>query len=171
MFTHASLLEVAAPSLIEASVACLCVILVRYREALVIHSTRLEEEHRSLVNLLAANESFIQRLPEIKEESAENERLRITRELHDSLGYSMTSISMIMKAAQYLIPANPEKVREYCLKANELALETMNETRATLYKLRAIGRATPRQPDAFLCICAATSRKQPGLKPNVTRGI
>ncbi len=142
-------LEVAMPGLIEASVACLCVILVRYREALVRHSSRLEEEHRSLVNLLAANESFIQKLPEIREESAEGERLRITRELHDSLGYSMTSISMIMKAAQYLIPANPEKVREYCRKANELALETMNETRETLYKLRAIERATPRQPDAF----------------------
>lgn len=144
-----AVLDVVTPGLVEAAVACLCVILVRYREALVERSNRLEEEHRSLVNLLAANESFIQKLPEIKEESAEGERLRITRELHDTLGYSMTSISMIMKAAQYLIPANPEKVREYCTKTDELALETMNETRQTLYKLRAIGRATPRQPDAF----------------------
>lgn len=144
-----TLLEVAIPVAVEATLICLCDVVAFYREALVSRSRKLEEEDRSVRNLLAANESFVRRLPEMKEESAEKERLRITRELHDSLGYSMTSIAMIMNAAQYLFEENPRKVREYCRKAKDMALETMAETRQTLYRLRAIARETPRQPAVF----------------------
>ena len=74
-----------------------------YREVLVSKSRKLEEEDRSLRNLPAANESFVRRLPQIKEESAEKERLRMTRELHDSLGYSISPL--LSPSMTYLSPS------------------------------------------------------------------
>ena len=70
--------------------------------------SQLSAEHQSVENLTAANDPFVQTLPEMREESAEQERLRITRELHDSIGYAMTNITMIMNAAQYLHEKDPD---------------------------------------------------------------
>ena len=75
--------------------------------------------------------------------------MRITRELHDSLGYSMTNILAMMNAIQYLIGKDPKKVGEYCSRTKSLATTTMEETRATLYKLRAVPETAPRNARIF----------------------
>ena len=128
--------DIVVPLCMEMVFVLFCQVVVFYRETVVRSRQKIDSQQRSLESLSAANESFVQHLPEMKEESAENERLRITRELHDSLGYSMTNIVMIMNAAQYLFEENPEKVRNYCLRTKEMASATMEETRQTLYKPR-----------------------------------
>jgi signal transduction histidine kinase len=142
---HAALL----PLGVELVVLALAHRVIRYREDLVAARQSLERERESVENLSAANDSLLRHLPEMKEESAEKERFRITRELHDTLGYSMTNIAMIMNAAQYLIQSDPQKVSEYCSRTRELASSTMDETRSTLYKLRELGRRTPENPAIF----------------------
>jgi len=134
---------------VEIAVLVISLRVVHYREAVVDARGQLLRERESVNNLTAANDSLLRHLPEMKEESAEQERLRITRELHDALGYSMTNIVMIMNAAQYLIGTDAEKVREYCRRTKDLASSTMDEIRETLYKLREIGRLTPDNPAIF----------------------
>ncbi len=48
-----------------------------------------------------------------------------------------------------IVDMDPKKVKDYCLKTKEMAAATMNETRDTLYKLRALSRETPENPSIF----------------------
>ena len=131
------------------------VIIIYYREQLVKKTEALGFQSRSLANLAAATHSFVEHLEDVEAESAERERLRITRELHDSIGYSMTNIAMMMNASPYLIEENPQKLVEFCRKTKELSSTTLRETREILYKLRAIGKQTVQSPPMFfskLCL-------------------
>lgn len=136
--------------------------LVRYRENWVRISRELAHCVASLRNSAAANESFIKHITEVREESASNERMRITRELHDLLGYAMTNIGMMMTAAPYLMNKDPAKLASYCKMTKELATNAMDETRRTLYRLRQIRSEVPSEPAIYfdrLCrsFAAATS--------------
>lgn len=145
-FRDHELLVVAA---LEAVFVGFAGVVIYYREKLIDVAGERDHHRKVLRNVSAANESFVEHLPEMKRESAEQERLRITRELHDSLGYAMTNIVTIMSAAQYLFTKDPDKVRHYCLKTKELASNAMADTRSTLYRLRAVGQETPMNPAIF----------------------
>lgn len=135
-------------------IAYLAEIAVFYRERLVRAANTVEYQSRSLENLAAANHSFVAHLESAKAESAERERLMITRELHDAIGYSLTNIAMMMNAARYLARENPEKLVEYCRKTRELASSTLQETRQILYKLRVVTeKATENPPLFFTRLC------------------
>jgi signal transduction histidine kinase len=123
--------------IIELTFILLFQTLIVYREKLVLCQEKLEHSQESLKNMEAANESFISHITDIKEESAEEERNHITRELHDSLGYAMTNIIMMMNATTYL--KDETKRQEYCRMTKNLASTTMEETRNTLYRLRGLG--------------------------------
>ena len=130
------------------------ILVVEYRERLVESRRIVAEQRRSLENLAAANHSFVAHLGEIEAESEERERLRITRELHDTIGYSMTTLTMMMKASHYLIDENPDKLIEYCERSEELAGGTLRETREILYKLRSIRYPSrPALPLFFSRLC------------------
>ena len=120
-----------------------------YREQLVEKSNALNLSRRSLTNLTAANHSFVAHLEDVEADSAERERFRITRELHDSIGYSMTNIAMMMNASRHLIEENPDKLVEYCQSTKSLASSTLHETREILYKLRAVGKPIMQSPPIF----------------------
>ena len=119
-----------------------------------VKTNALSFQRRSVENLAAANRSFIEHMENVEAESAERERLRITRELHDSIGYSMTNMAMMMSASRYLIEEDPDKLLEYCSKTKNLASTTLRETRQILYKLRTTGkRAIPSTPNFFIKLC------------------
>jgi signal transduction histidine kinase len=130
-------------------VVFLAEVAVYYRELLVRATNTVDFQRRSLENLAAANHSFVEHLENVEAESADRERLRITRELHDSIGYSMTNMTMMMNASRYLIRENPDKLVEYCQKTKELASSTLQETRQILYKLRAVGAQAVQSPPMF----------------------
>lgn len=130
--------ELVGVLLTEALVAVGTAALVTYREDVVRTREQLTDLQRLFRNVSAANETLVETLPQMREQSAEAERLRITRELHDSLGYAMTNIMALMNASQYLFDSDLSKVKEYCARTKSLASEAMSETRATLYKLRSV---------------------------------
>jgi signal transduction histidine kinase len=134
---------------IEGLFAGICEVSIYYREQLVDNSQLVHSQERSLENLSAANQSFVGYLENVEADSAERERFRITRELHDSIGYSMTNISMMMNASKHLIGENPEKLLEYCSKTKEVASSTLRETRDILYKLRDINKQSPKNVAIF----------------------
>jgi signal transduction histidine kinase len=133
--------------------AFFCGLAAHYREQLVERTDALAFQTRAVENLAAANRSFIERMEDVEAESAERERMRITRELHDSIGYAMTNMTMMMNAARYLIEQDPPKLLEYCLKTKDLASSTLSETRGILYKLRAVDKTVPSAPSFFYALC------------------
>jgi signal transduction histidine kinase len=135
--------------------AALSVLIIEFRDRLVRAERTEREIRRSLENLAAANHSFVAHLEDVEAESEERERLRITRELHDSIGYTMTSVSMMMKAAKYLVREDPAKLIDFCDRTQELARATLTETRDILYKLRSVRRENrPPLPIFFGRLCS-----------------
>ena len=125
-----------------------------YRERLVQSHARAAVQSQSLENLAAANQSFVAHLERVETAAAERERLLITRELHDCVGYAMTSITMMMNAVPYIKHENLEKLIEYCAKTKELASTTLQETRQILYRLRSIAsQGTPSPTLFFTRLC------------------
>ncbi|NBD08980.1 sensor histidine kinase [Corallococcus sp. Z5C101001] len=82
---------------------------------------RLHAELQSTQVLLAARER-------------EGERLRIARELHDSLGHHLTALSLNLEAAAYTAKDTPSA--EHLRRAREAARTLLSEVRETVSALR-----------------------------------
>ena len=72
------------------------------------------------------------------EESAEKERQRISRELHDISGYIFTNVIALMDAAMSIGPKDYLKVNSILFTARKQAQEGLRETRIALRQLRQI---------------------------------
>ncbi|MBI9096242.1 MAG: sensor histidine kinase [Sphaerochaeta sp.] len=89
----------------------------------------------SVIELSSANVGFQNYAARLKEMSVREERNRIIREVHDSTGYTLTNISMMMEAGQDLIKTNPAKLREVLQTAQGVAQESLQQIRKTLRML------------------------------------
>jgi signal transduction histidine kinase len=65
------------------------------------------------------------------------ERNRLAREIHDSLGHYLTAITMQLEAAGKLIAKEPERATESIAKAEEMTRESLAEVRRSVAALRA----------------------------------
>ncbi|MFE9096668.1 sensor histidine kinase [Streptomyces sp. NPDC007264] len=87
----------------------------------------------------------------LREETARRrageERLRIARELHDSLTHSISVIKVQAGVAVHLARKRGESAPEALLAIEEAAGDATRELRATLDVLRAPGEAVPGRPD------------------------
>jgi signal transduction histidine kinase len=92
----------------------------------------------SVEKLTTANSEFLQYASVAERESAVTERNRITRDLHDIVGQSLTNIIMMMDAALHRAPATPEETGKLYRWTREQAQNCLEETRAALYELRSI---------------------------------
>jgi signal transduction histidine kinase len=154
MGIHGSAFDRVEVLIIGAVSAILAETVIVYRERLVHMSNRVAAQHQSLENLAAANQSFVAHLESVGAEAAERERLMITRELHDCVGYAMTNITMMMNASSYLHRKDPDKLLEYCEKTKALASTTLQETRQILYRLRSVAsQGTPNLPLYLTRLC------------------
>lgn len=135
-----------------------------YREKLVEKSKALDLQNRSVENLVAANRAFVEHLEDVRGESADKERRRITRELHDTIGYAMTNMVMMMNASRHLIRENPGKVLDFCVKSRDLAATTLRETREILYKLRAAEQFKTDNPATFFIRLCKDFRDATGVE-------
>lgn len=145
-------------------------IVIRYRESLVEKRNLLTDSQQSLENLAAANQSFIEYLEHVEADSAEQERLRITRELHDSIGYALTNITMMMNAARNMIRSDLKKLDEYCFTTKNLASSTLRETREILYKLRDVGKPQAQNPVLFFSQMCYDFEKATGIVTDCNAG-
>ncbi len=92
----------------------------------------------SVIQLTSANTEFLQFASVVERESIVNERNRITRELHDVIGQTLTNIIMMMDAVSHRGESTQEEVGELLRWTREQAREGLENTRAALYELRAI---------------------------------
>lgn len=107
--------------------------------------TALEEERRhaqrlnqSVLQLTSANVGFQDYATSAERRSSQQERNRITREVHDAIGYTLTNVVMMMEAAQDLIGVDSARLRRTLISARMHAQEALAEIRKTLRSLRQV---------------------------------
>jgi len=90
------------------------------------------------------------------------ERERLARELHDSLGHGLVTLSVQLEAVERLIPADPAKASKLLGQMKELTRGSMEQLRRSLAGMRAPGLGDRRLPQAVAQLCADT-RERSGL--------
>jgi signal transduction histidine kinase len=99
---------------------------------------------KAILQLTSANMGFQEFATDVEERSTEEERRRVTRDIHDTVGYSLTNLNMMMEAAIVLAPGDNSRLRRLLEEAKAQALETLNATRFSLRSLRSIEPVQPR---------------------------
>lgn len=134
---------------------------------LLVHDTavRLEEYadrndklHASVLQLTSANTEFLEQAARSGEESAASERQRITRELHDVVGQTLTNIIMMMDAALHRKNHEPEETVKLLKWIRKQAQTGLEETRGILYELRSFQPAALRGLKALKKLVETFSR-------------
>ena len=128
--------------LTSASACGLSALVIYFREKVVSHEQQIEEYKDALLKLSDANKAFQQYADSIESKSTTKERKRITRELHDSVGYALTNIAMMMNAGKVLLKNKTGKLEELMDDVKQTAEEALFDTRDILYRLRTIQEAS-----------------------------
>ncbi|MFD0276717.1 sensor histidine kinase [Kitasatospora sp. NPDC127111] len=92
---------------------------------------------------LAAHRAYQQQL---EQRRANDERLRMARELHDILAHSLSLINIQAGVALALIDSRPEQARTALTTIKATSKEALGEVRQVLGTLRTPGAAAPRGP-------------------------
>lgn len=91
-----------------------------------------------LVNELdSANEKLRDYSLKAEELAATEERNRIAREIHDTLGHSLTVVNVQLEAAQKLLDTDQNRARKFIAKARQLSQDGLQGIRASISSLRA----------------------------------
>jgi signal transduction histidine kinase len=109
---------------------------IRWREALAVRMDDLARSEETVRSLMKANLDFQMYANNIESESTVKERNRITRELHDMIGYSLTNVIVMMKAGKVVARKNPRELDTLFEKVGSQAEEALDRTRQILHLLR-----------------------------------
>jgi signal transduction histidine kinase len=110
--------------------------MTRFREST---ADLLEEKERltnSVVQLTRANSAYQEYAVRANETAAKAERQRITSDIHDIVGYTLTNNIMLLEAAQDLMQDNPLGLPTIIETARANSEEGLERVRAALYQLR-----------------------------------
>jgi signal transduction histidine kinase len=98
----------------------------------------LRRQSLTIDNLLNANLDFQTYAAEIGEKSTIEERKRLTREVHDIVGYTLINIRMMLEAGIELTPPNQDRLKELLHQARDQVMSGLLEARRALRNFRAI---------------------------------
>jgi signal transduction histidine kinase len=93
-------------------------------------------EQKSRRELALANERLQQYATKIEELATLQERNRIAREIHDSLGHTLTVFNFHLTAALRLFHSNPSKAEELLREAKDLGNSALQEVSQSVSSLR-----------------------------------
>ena len=114
--------------------ACL---LIHYREKCADQNEQMSRLDNALSKIAKSNLGYQNYANEASMRSELEERQRITREIHDIIGYTFTNNIMMLEAAISKIRKDPEKVQQLISLARENATTGLEKIRNSLYHLRA----------------------------------
>ncbi|WP_017623359.1 sensor histidine kinase [Nocardiopsis chromatogenes] len=77
---------------------------------------------------------------------AADERLRLARDVHDTVAHSISLINVQAGTALYLIDSEPERAAQALATIKRASKETLRDLRATLDVLRSVDEGAPRAP-------------------------
>ncbi len=96
----------------------------------------LLEERQSRTKLIAAHEQLRQYALRIEDQSALQERNRIAREIHDSLGHTLTAQSIQLDGALLLLKSDIGKASTFLQTSKQLCTQALQEVRQSVMTLR-----------------------------------
>ena len=88
------------------------------------------------VEVIRGNQALAQARAEVARLAAENERIRIARDLHDLLGHSLTAITVKAGLARRLGSADPARAVGQIAEVEELSRQALAEVRAAVSSYR-----------------------------------
>lgn len=121
----------------ECIIAIICGILIRgLLDRVTQLSSQVEQLHQSNIRLVEANLGLQDYTVRQQRESIMNERNRISREIHDSVGYMLTNLIAVLDYARELIIAGKDQALEKLDSGREQAREALAEVRRAVRALR-----------------------------------
>ena len=124
---------------------------------------QLQQTQANLLQALEQERSLKQRIEEM---AAIEERNRIAREIHDSLGHSLTALNVQLQAAASLLLSDPTQAQAFLSQAQRLGATAMQEVRQSVRALRADEQVE--QPlEETIATLAEEFRQVTGITPNV----
>lgn len=108
----------------------LCLVFV----LLLISAVRAERQSRE--KLMLANEQLRQYALRIENQATLQERTRIARDIHDSLGHSLTALNLQLETALKLGQSNPVKAQAFLERSKQLGSMALSEVRQSVSALR-----------------------------------
>ena len=100
----------------------------------------IKYQKNTIINLIETNVGIQKYALNKKEEFESAERLRITRDIHDTIGYVLTNNIMLLRACSYYVPKRLKKAQTFLNDALTNAQNGLNETRGILRKLHNFNR-------------------------------
>lgn len=98
--------------------------------------TTLLSERQMKEQLAVAHEQLRQYALEVKNLAAVQERNHIAREIHDSLGHTLTAQNIQLQTAMKLWQRDPNQAQSFLQQAQQLAVTAMQEVRRSVRTLR-----------------------------------
>jgi two-component system, sensor histidine kinase and response regulator len=124
---------------------------------------KLQQTQTNLLQALKQERSLKQRIEEM---AAIEERNRIAREIHDSLGHSLTALNVQMQAVASLLHTDPMQAQFFLTQAQRLGTTAMQEVRESVRTLRTTEHTE--QPLAeTIAALAEEFRQVTGITPTV----
>jgi two-component system, sensor histidine kinase and response regulator len=124
---------------------------------------QLQQTQANLLQALEQERSLKQRIEEM---AAIEERNRIAREIHDSLGHSLTALNVQLQAAASLLLSDPTQAQSFLAQAQRLGATAMQEVRQSVRTLRTDEQVE--QPlEETIATLAEEFRQVTGITPNV----
>jgi signal transduction histidine kinase len=98
---------------------------------------KLLVERQIKQQLTLAHEQLQEHSQKIEDLAAVQERNRIARDIHDSLGHTLTSLNIQLQTAVKLWQKSPEQAHTFLVQAQKLGAIAMKEVRQSVDTLRA----------------------------------
>jgi two-component system, sensor histidine kinase and response regulator len=124
---------------------------------------QLQQTQVELEQALAQERSLKQRIEEM---AAIEERNRIAREIHDSVGHSLTALNVQMQAVASLLLSDPTQAQVFLTQAQCLGTTAMQEVRESVRALRADGQVEKPLAETIAAL-AEEFRQVTGIPPTV----
>ncbi|XWK87807.1 MAG: sensor histidine kinase [Phormidium sp.] len=124
-------------------------------------------ERQSREQLTLAHAKLREYALKIENLATVQERNRIAREIHDSLGHSLTAFNLHLEAALRLLESDPEEARELLVEAKLLGSNALRDVRQSVATLRA-DLLKGRSLDVALTELIQNFQRTTNITPNFT---
>ncbi|WP_017744365.1 sensor histidine kinase [Scytonema hofmannii] len=122
-------------------------------------------ERQSREKLAKAHQKLREYALRIEDQATLQERNRIAREIHDSLGHSLTAQSIQLENALVFLQSNLEKAKTFLLEAKQLGSNALKEVRMSVATLRCeplYGKSL----ESALTVLLVDFQRRTGITPN-----
>jgi len=142
--------ERSASFLDKAAFVCLPVLISTVGSSFMALRTELERVKEALGQVSRVNLSYQDYAVALEERSTLEERKRISRDIHDTVGYALTASIMGMEAIKIMARQEPEKLEEFIDRSRDETERALEQVRLSLRDLRSKDVARISGPGAIM---------------------